>query len=71
MIGPSNILKNYNLKNIQYTTTTKNNEVAFSLISYDNNITTNVSYREGIITDKARFLQCYKEAYRELMSLKN
>ena len=71
MIGPSNNLKNYNLKNIQYTTTTKNNEVAFSLISYDNNITTNVSYREGIITDKARFLQCYKEAYRELISLKN
>ena len=71
MIGPSNNLKNNNLKNIQYITTTKNNEVAFSLISYDNNITTNVSYKEGIITDKSQFLKCYKEAYRELIALKN
>jgi hypothetical protein len=71
MIGPSNNLKKCNLDNIQYTTTTENNEVRFSLISYDNNITTNVSYREGIITDKKRFLKCYKEAYHELIALKN
>ena len=71
MIGPSNNLKKCNLDNIQYTTSTENNEVSFSMISYDEKISINVSYREGIITDKSHFLKCYKEAYHELIALKN
>jgi hypothetical protein len=59
----------YKLRNIQFTTIAKNNITCFNIISFNNKININVSYRKGVITDKDRFLQCYKDSYRELLKL--
>ena len=70
IIGPPLYNYKYKVTNLQFSIIPKNNMTAINFISFRNKININVSCRETVISDKARFLQCYKESLCELMSLK-
>ena len=65
IIGPS--IKEYKLEDIHFLTSPKNNEIVYNIISSGNNVNIICSFKEGLITDKARFEQCIYDAYDSLM----
>jgi hypothetical protein len=73
IIGPTIDKLTNTLQNIQFTTMTKNN-ISFNIISFRNKINVNVSCRKSIISNVPKFIQCFKDAYKELnkeLNLKN
>ena len=68
MIGPTftehpKLLK---ISNIVFFTMTNSNEICFNIISFGQKINVYISFKESKNLDKARFKQCFKQAYREL-----
>jgi len=69
IIGPNIDTKRVKLNNIQFSTVTKNNEICFNMISFNDNININVSFREKLIKRKKRFIKCFQSAYNSLIAL--
>lgn len=67
IIGPD--LQNVPIKitNIGFLTTPKNSEIVYNIISYQNNITLNVTFKKDRIKDKDKYLQCLRNAYKDLL----
>jgi hypothetical protein len=66
IIGPT--IKNANFTNIQFSTVTKNNEICFNMISYNDEININVSFRKNLIKHKPLFISCFQRAYNSLIA---
>jgi len=70
VIGPKmDDTKNIKLNNMQFSTVTKNNEICFNMISFNDKININVSFREKLIKHKKRFIKCFQSAYNSLTAL--
>jgi NRPS condensation-like uncharacterized protein len=68
IIGPDcKGMSELNIKDVHFLTNTKNKQVCFNIISYEDGINLIVSFREGLI-DKKRFKQSISEAYKSLIS---
>ena len=68
IIGPDcKGMSELNIKDIHFLTNTKNKQVCFNIISYEDGINLIVSFREGLI-DKKRFKQSISEAYKSLIA---
>jgi hypothetical protein len=57
------------LTNVQYTTATYTSEACFNIISYENTVNVNLSYREGVIKNKKKFLRSFQKACTEIFDL--
>ena len=57
------------VKNLQCSTVTKNNEICFNMISFNDKININISFRENLIKHKKRFIKCFQRAYNSLIAL--
>lgn len=57
------------VKNLQCSTVTKNNEICFNMMSFNDKININVSFRENLIKHKTRFRKCFQRAYNSLIAL--
>jgi hypothetical protein len=54
------------ITNIQFTTVTHSNEACCNIISYQNKVNVNLSFRKGVIKRPSRFLQSFQRASEEL-----
>ena len=54
-------------QNIGFFTTPKSNEIVYNIISYQNNITLNITFKKDRIQDKDRFLESLRKAYNDLL----
>jgi hypothetical protein len=71
IIGPKIDENNeYKLKNIQFTSVTKNSEVNFNMISFNDVLNINVSFRDEVIKDKNNFFKSFEAAYKNLLETK-
>jgi hypothetical protein len=54
------------ITNIQFTTVTNSNEACCNIISYQNNVNVNLSFRKGIIKRPSRYVRAFERAREEL-----
>jgi len=66
VIGPTS--DEFKLTDIHYLTIPVKEEIIYNIISCNNNVNIICSFKEGIITDKARFEKCIYEAYNSLIN---
>jgi hypothetical protein len=57
------------VKNLQFSTVTKNNEICFNMMSFNDEININISFRENLIKHKKRFRKCFQRAHNSLIAL--
>ena len=73
IIGPkfddNKLHKFVKVKNLQFSTVTKNNEICFNMMSFNDEININISFREKLIKHKKRFRKCFQRAYNSLIAL--
>ena len=55
------------ITNIHFLTTAHSREVAYNIISHNDNVNIILTFKEGVIKDKKRFEECIYEAYNDLL----